>query len=597
MPGAACPCVPPPAFPVVMHIANEVWQAPLCRNYSLLYVSFFHYGLTVPVLFSIMMKEDQLSQENDPTPFQLDPQSHSSYVAHYHRNIFGALVWLKYEHEALALAAVIEDATSQAEVLCTIAEHLRMRGDGEKQQILPLLVQAQECLASLQGQGGSSRIQQWLVEELVCWQEWSRAQEVADSTNDFWGRVWTLGPIFRHRLQDGMWKEALAVARSASESGHWWMLCSLCEALAREHAWKDATEVAALISHPACKVEALSALARELAASSQVERAQVLWQQAIQTAFNERGAIWVSGKLCEELASARQWNLAESVARALTLPLPAAKASAREDGRSLDQQSHERIDVLWLPVVRSKAQATLAREYTKAQHWEEARRCWEEARALTSVCTSTWHQTVALGNLTLCLAEVDLWEEALATWREAETVWKEARARGPQGISQEMFEAYGGEEEQRRLKVLVPLSRHLVKARRWRQAWKLCCELEEVEMKIKVGRVIARAMDQLQQSEDAQIVWQQTCEVALSTQLWAHDLADLALDLQQAGCLREADMVWAASVASLLQDDHRAINGSSLALELAQAQQRERAMLVLQESMRATILSVESDFQ
>lgn len=551
------------------------------------------------------MNEGKASQENRTDSFQIDLSSiTTNHIAAYPQSVFSTLVWLRREHEALALAVLVEEPANRAQILCTIAEHLRLRGDGEKQQILPILAQVQECLASLQEQRAISRIQAYLVEELVWWQQWLPAQEIADSTSNFWGRAWTFGPIFRQRLQAGMWEEALAAASSAGESGHRWMFCSLCDALARAHAWDDAEEVTRLMNHPGSKVKALSVLARELTVASYVERAQSLWRQAVLTAFEGGADVLVFGELSEELARAHQWELAESVARALTFPLPGADVRAKQSGRMLNQRAHERIDARWVPVVRSRALATLAREYTKAQRRADAEALWEEARAVASSIDIAWYQAEALSNLAICFAEAGLCEFALDTWRQADGARKEARAQRHRmektSVEQDganLSRIYDYEEDEQRLKLLLPFCRHLVHAQWWKRAWEISCALEEASMKIRLGREIATALDQLQQSEDAQMVWRHTSEVALTTRLRVRDLAELALALQRAQCGNEADAVWKACVNSVLEADLEqcAINGGSLALKLAQAQRWEEAELMLKESMRAIVLLEEAD--
>ncbi|MDQ2716611.1 MAG: hypothetical protein M3Z08_17025 [Chloroflexota bacterium] len=538
-----------------------------------------------------------------PDALQAGGSSPSSHIRHYPQSVFSTLVWLRREHEALALAELAEKPLDRAQILCTIAEHLRKRGDGQKQQILPILAQAQACLASLEGQRRNSRIQGHLATELACWQQWLPTQEWAYASNDSWGREWTFGPFFQQKLQAGLWEEALALAHGAGDSGQRWMLRSLSGALAEAHHWEQAEEIARSIKHPGSKVKALSVLARELALASYAERAEALWRQAIEAAFEEGVSPMVFGELSEDLARAQQWDLAALVAHALIFPLPGAKMRARQAGRLLDQQAHDHIDMCWIPVMRSKALATLALETTKAQHGTLAEALWQEAQGVADSCQSTWHHAIALGNLTLSFAEAGLWEHTLDTWGQAEAVWREGQARWQNGREQDgddSFQPFDDEAEQQRLKMLVPLCRQLVSIQQWRQAWKLCCELEEANMQVTLGRVIAAALDQIQQSEDARLVWQHTSELALASQLWTRDLVKLALALQEAQHYNEADMLWKASVNSVLEADQddfgsRSTNCGWLALMLAQAQRWEAAELLLKESMKAVALLAEAD--
>ncbi|MDQ2905477.1 MAG: hypothetical protein M3Y81_18280 [Chloroflexota bacterium] len=538
------------------------------------------------------MHENRAFFPEGPDALQANGSSLSSHIRHYPQSVFSTLVWLRREHEALALAELTEKPLDRARILCTIAEHLRKRGDGQKQQILPILAQAQ---TSLEGQKRNSRIQGLLATELACWQQWLPTQEWAYASNDSWDREWTFGPFFQQKLQAGLWEEALALARDAGDSGQRWMLGSLSAVLAEAHRWEQAEEIAKSIKHPGSKVKALSVLAHELALASYAERAEALWRQTIETAFEEGVSPRVFGELSEDLARAQQWELAALVAHALLFPLPGAKMRARQAGRLLDQQAHDHIDMCWIPVMRSKALATLALETTKAQHGMLAGTLWQEAQDVADSCQSTWHHATALGNLTLCFAEAGLWGRALHTWGQARAVWREGQAHWHLRREQDgddSFQPFDDEAEQQRLKVLVPLCRQLVSTRQWKQAWELCCELEEANMQVTLGRVIAAALDQIQQSEDARLVWQHTSELALATELWTRDLARLALALQKAQHDNEADMLWKASVKSVLEADQddfgcRSTNCGWLALMLAQAQRWEEAELLLKESMKA----------
>lgn len=519
-----------------------------------------------------------------------------SHIAAYPRHFFSTLIWLRHEHEALALAELVENPAVRGNTLCVIARSWRERGDADPQEMLQLLAQAQECLAS------QKRGQANLVRELVAWQQWQPAQEIAQTLGESIERNRAFLFIFQAKLQAGMWEEALAVAHSAGNASHGWMLRELCGAYARVQDWDKAEEIARLIEQSSAKVEALSVLACELTVAAENAHAEMLWKQAIQVSNEGEVNFHVLGALSEVLARAQQWEMAESVARALIFPRAGAQNDP-VDSRS-DRKGRDEIDAGWTLVERCSAFARLACECTKAQQWERAVALWEEARAAASASKDILYQVKALEQLALCLGEAQLWEMALDTWQQTEILWQERKrqeradliARGEASL----IAAYEDEGEMEREQALLPFCRYLVNAQRWKQAWILCQPIEPA-YRITLGGMIAAALEQLQQRVDAQIIWEQTCELALSSYLTVHDLAELASVLQQNKRLDQADAIWKAAVQSMLEKDsdevHRrnqcATNYAYLALALARTQRREESRRLLQECVQAIAREME----
>jgi hypothetical protein len=524
---------------------------------------------------TVFGEEDFISPH---TPVSSLPNPSSSYP----QSVFSTLIWLRREQEALALAAQARER-ARAKLFCTIAKHLRKRGE-EPQQILPILTRAQDALAASPGWPEMSVVEWDIVKELASLHDWQRAHDIACAITNPLHRDSALASLALEQLEAGLWKDALETAQLTRKGFHRWRIASaVCQEFVRTHAWDDAHALAEEIEDPDVQITVLSALARELSAASCVTRAHAIGQQAVQIAWG-RGNLSGLRNLSRDLASAHLWDLAALVADAITFPLPGTDARAKLD--IPEQQREDQMERRSISHHRCESLATLAAEATKAKHALHRETLWKEAWELAISCECILSKAKALSYLTFCFVEASLWEQAEETWAEAGVLWRQIQEKN-QG--DEVYAIANGYQ------LLVPWCSKLVSAGRWQQAWKLFCDWDEEKdasgVKIAMGEKIAITLDQCQQHEDAWMVWRRVRDLVLATRS-RNLLMGLAEALQQAGRWKEADAVWKVSASTVLEKRYgdkarRSTEYGRYALRLAQNQRPEEAERMLTESMKA----------